>query len=275
MQQTDENEIMKQEIENKEKEKITLMSQEEGENNEQIVSKLKKENERLKMIENKYNIMEKEYQEFKKENELLKKDNEFMKLQLNSFKNNNKPKPFITSIVKCDTFDIIDSKGEEDEVEEIYFENGNIPPQFLQNQNMGEEGDYGEEEGEEQIDFDALTDEQKQQVLLQMQMQQMQQNGEEGEYIDENGEHYIINNGENEEEEIGENYEEFNEQGKDENIKGVEFGEIEEEQNNEDENEEENNNNEDINNNNNNNNNNPGDENGLDFLGDEINKMGL
>ena len=59
---------------------------------------------------------------------------------------------------------------------------------------MGEEGDYGEEEGEEQIDFDALTDEQKQQVLLQMQMQQMQQNGEEGEYIDENGEHYIINN---------------------------------------------------------------------------------
>ena len=275
MQLTDENEIMKQEIENKEKIKEhSLISQDEGDNNEQKISKLKKENEKLKIIENKYNIMEKEYEEYKKENELLKKDNEYMKLQLDSLKSINNPKPFTPSIVKTESFEIVGVKGEDDDVEEVYFDNGNIPPQFLQNQNANEEGDYGEEEGEDQIDFEALTDEQKQQVLLQMQMQQMQQNGEEGEYIDENGEHYIINNGENEEEEIGENYEEFNEQGNDENVKGVEFGEIEEEQNNEDENEEENNNNEDINKNNNNNNN-PGDENGLDFLGDEINKMGL
>ena len=86
---------------------------------------------------------------------------------------------FTPSIVKTESFEIVGVKGEDDDVEEVYFDNGNIPPQFLQNQNANEEGDYGEEEGEDQIDFEALTDEQKQQVLLQMQMQQMQQNGEE------------------------------------------------------------------------------------------------
>lgn len=276
----DENEIYKQEIENKEKEKIrepSLMSQEEGDNNDQRLSKLKNENEKLKIIENKYNIMEKEYEEFKKENDALKKDNEFMKIQLDSLKknNNNNPKPFTVSISKCENFQFLGAQhgNEEEEYEEVYFENGNIPPQFLQNQHMGEEGDYGEgeEEGgeEEQIDLNNLTDEQKQ-LLLQM---QMQQNGEE-EYIDENGEHYIINNGENEEDENGENYEEFDGQGNNENMEGVEYEEIEEEQilgNNEEKKE---------NNNQNNNKGNKkdgdnGDNNGLDILGEQIDEMGL
>ena len=104
-----------------------------------------------------------------------------MKNQINSNKNeiSNNPKPFITSIVKGESFDILGAQGD-DEYEEICFENGNIPPQFLQNQHMGEEGDYGEgdegeegDDGEEQINLEDLTEEQKQ-MLIQMQMQQMQ-----------------------------------------------------------------------------------------------------
>ena len=109
-----------------------------------------------------------------------------MKPSLNTKKNdsnkkdNQIPKPFVTSIVKVESFNILGAQGD-DEYEEICFENGNMPPQFLQNQHMGEEGDYGGEgeendEGDdeqEQINIQDLTEEQKQ-MSIQMQMQQME-----------------------------------------------------------------------------------------------------
>ena len=106
--------------------------------------------------------MEKDYQKFKVENDLLKKENDFIKMQLESFKNNKSnnnaaPKPFIVSIAKCESFEILGAQGEEEEeYEEVFFENGNVPPQFLQNQHIGEDGDYGEEDGEEQINEQDL-----------------------------------------------------------------------------------------------------------------------
>ena len=141
--------------------------------------------------------MEKDYNQFKEENDILKKENELMKNQLSTLKNNsnnnNSPKTFIVSIAKCESFEILGSQ-EEEEFEEIYIDNnGNMPPQFLQNKNIGEE--YNDEagvEGEEEEEQE-LTDEQKLMLLQQMKMQQMQgQNGDDEE-------EYIIGQGDNEE----------------------------------------------------------------------------
>ena len=46
----------------------------------------------------------------------------------------------------------IGRQGEEEEFEEIDFGNGNIPPRFLQNQHMGEEGIYDGGNGDRYVE---------------------------------------------------------------------------------------------------------------------------
>ena len=108
-----------------------------------------------------------------------------MKIQSNNANNAGSgnaaaPKKLIAEIAKTAHFEILgvqkqhqQGEGEEEEYEEIYFGNGNIPPQFLQNQQMGEEGVYdgGEEEGD--VEEQELDEEQLK--MLQMHIMQNQQ----------------------------------------------------------------------------------------------------
>ena len=117
----DELEIMKQymkENENKDennpKRLESLTSQEievdnDDSNAVQKITKLKKEIERLKLIENKYNELEKEKDKYQNENTELKKELDFIKLQndnLNKKINKAINKDIITDIVKLDNFEI-------------------------------------------------------------------------------------------------------------------------------------------------------------------------
>ena len=194
--------------------------------------------EELKVVQNKFNEIEKLNEKYKQENDSLKKEIELSKMNINT-NENAKPKQLIMEIVKSDTFDILgvegnnQGEGEEEEYEELYFKNGNIPPQFLQNmqnQHVGEDGDYGDGDEEE---MQELDEEQMQKLLQMQQMQQMQmmqnqQNlngpmnnnqieGYENEEMEDDGEEYYVNNEEgnngeieeNENEEGMENLEEF------------------------------------------------------------------
>ena len=180
--------IQKEMEEKMEKDKMresSMASQEiDNEDGEQNISKLKNEIAKLKVIENKYKGLETEYEKYKKENDSLKKEIEFNKLKANTRNENAKPKELIAEIAKSENFKIygkpkhLDGQGEEEDYEEIDFGSGNIPPQFLQNQHMGEEGVYdggdGERYGEEGEEGDEQELDEEQLKYFQMMQNQNQ-----------------------------------------------------------------------------------------------------
>ena len=92
----------------------SITSQEIEDNNEdsnanQKILKLKKENDRLKLIENKYKDLEKEKEKYQKENSELKKELEFIRLKKNDLNNNKNGKEF--SIIDTNRSESFEIKG--------------------------------------------------------------------------------------------------------------------------------------------------------------------